>query len=121
MDCQLANLVSVISLPLSFIIHIIIFIGGLYVAIHSRIIPEWLSTCLWYVGLGSLFVSITIGLEYIIGPSFPMSYTNLGQIAELLDSTIIAFTVSLMFGNTLYHDLKNKKNRSNKDRPTKIW
>lgn len=120
MDCQLANLVGVISLPLSFIIHIIIFIGGLYVAIHSRIIPDWLSTCLWYVGLGSLFVSITIGLEYTIGSSFPMSYTNLGQVAELLDSAIIAFTISLMFGNTLYNDLKNKKNRHNTNKDIKF-
>lgn len=120
MDCQIANIVSTFNLPLSFIIHVIIFIGGLYVAIHSRIIPNWLSTCLWYVGLASLFVSVTIGIEYTIGPSFPMSYTNLGQIAELLDSSIIALTISLMFGNTLYNDLKNKKNRSINNKSTKI-
>lgn len=115
MECQIANIASAINLPLSFVIHLIIFVGGLYVAIHSRIIPNWLSTCLWYVGLASLFVAITIGIEYVIGPNFPMSYTNLGQAAELLDSTIIALTISLMFGNTLYNDLKNKKKRITKN------
>lgn len=120
MDCQLANFVNIISLPLSFIIHIIIFIGGLYVAIHSRLLPSWLSTCLWYVGLASLFVSVTIGIEYTIGPSFPMSYTNLGQLAELLDSAIIALTVFLLFAHTLYNDLKNKKKRHNTNKDIKF-
>lgn len=120
MDFQFVNLVNTLNLPLSFIIHVIIFIGGLYVAIHSRIIPTWLSTCLWYVGLASLFVSITIGIEFTLGSDFPMSYTNLGKLAELLDSSIIAFTISLMFGNTLYNDLKNKKNRSSNDTKNKF-
>jgi len=120
MDCQLANIVSSINLPLSFLIHTIIFIGGLYVAIHSRIIPSWLATCLWYVGLASLFVAITIGIEYTLGSDFPMSYTNLGQIAELIDSSIIALTISLMFGNTLYNDIKNKKNRTSNHDSNKI-
>ena len=112
MDLQITQLLGAISLPLSFLIHSIIFVGGLYVAIHSRLIPNWLSTCLWYVGLSSLFLSITIGIEFTFGSDFPLSYTNLGQIAELLDNVIIAFTIALLFGNTLYNDIKNKKNRT---------
>lgn len=120
MDHQITYLLSTISLPLSFIIHSIIFVGGLYVAIHSRIIPNWLATCLWYVGLSSLFLTITIGIEYTLGSDFPLSYTNLGQIGEILDNLIIAFTISLLFGNTLYSDIKNKKNRSSKNNIDKI-
>lgn len=120
MDQQITYLLSTISLPLSFLIHLVIFVGGLYVAIHSRMIPNWLATCLWYVGLSSLFLTITIGIEYTLGSDFPLSYSNLGQIAELFDNLIIAFTISLLFGNTLYNDIKNKKNRHNTNKDIKF-
>lgn len=93
--------------------HIIIFFGGLYIAVHSRVIPLWLSTCLWYIGSSSLLISLTIIFEYVFGDSFIFSYSNFGTIGETAFNITISTTIILLFFKTIYIDYKNKSKRSN--------
>jgi hypothetical protein len=94
-----------------FISHLIIFVGGFYVAMHSRIIPTWVVTCIWYVGLSSLFTLITIIIELTLGMEHPLSLYNLRVLAEFLPLLSIAITVFLLFINTLCTDVKCRKLR----------
>lgn len=91
--------------------HIVIFSGGLYTAIHSRVIPNWAATCFWYVGLTSLFSLITILVELIVGSYHPLSYTNMKILAELLPILSISIAVTIFFSHTVYVDFKNRNKR----------
>lgn len=106
------NFVYPYELVLSFICHIMIFFGGLYSAIHSRMIPHWTSTCLWYIGLASMFNAIIILLDWTLGPEHPMSYSNLGLLGSVLLHVTLAVTVAILFVNTLWKDMIFRKNRN---------
>lgn len=97
-----------------FISHLIIFVGSFYVAMHSRIIPTWLTTCIWYIGLSSLFTLITIMIEWFLGPYEAFSYSNLRFFSQYLPILSISITVFLMFINTVCSDITSKKLRKNK-------
>lgn len=100
-----------LALPINFICHCIMFIGGLYIAIHSRIIPKWLSTCLWYIGCSSFLIAITIVLGWIYGPQFQLSYDSLGFFGEILFNFWVAITTALFFFKTVLIDISHAKHR----------
>lgn len=108
---DIAIMLTSLALPINFICHLTVFIGGLYIAIHSRNIPTWLSTCLWYIGCSSFFILITIILGWIYGPHFPLSYDNLGFFGEILFNFWIAGTTLLFFLYTLRIDIIHSKYR----------
>ena len=97
---------------INFISHLIIFIGGLYVALHSRTIPRWLSTLLWYVGCASMLCALTIGLEWTFGAVFPLSYSQLGFLCEIFLHVSIAVTVATLFSQTLWNDIVKYRSQS---------
>ena len=98
-------------LPLNFFCHIMIFMGGYYVALHSRALPNWLVTCIWYIGLASLLSSITITIEWIYGPTFALAYNQIGIICETLLNITLAITVSMLFVRTILKDFQGIKRR----------
>ncbi len=97
--------------PVNFICHLIIFVGGFYVAIHSRILPKWAITGLWYIGISSLLIALTILAEWIEGPLFLFSYATIGPAADFLLHLNLAIMVSMMFVHTVYKDFKGMRNR----------
>lgn len=101
----LANFYQV-SLLFNFISLMIIFIGGLYVAIHARKIPQWIRTPLWYVGATSFVVALTIAFQWIIGPEFVLSYNNVGYFGEMLINFNIAVAALNMLVNTIIKDIR---------------
>ena len=100
-----------ILIPLDFLCHVIIFIGGFYIAIHSRFIPRWLVTCIWYIGLSSFLNAVAILLQWVYGESFPMSYSNVGAITAVMLNINLAAAVGLMFTNTVREDIRGSRNR----------
>lgn len=97
----------------NFISHTLIFIGAFYVALHNRNLPQWHITPLWYVGMFSLLTSFTIIFQWAIGPEFPLSYWNLGQLAESLVDISLASIATIMLIGTVRQDIKGAKKRRN--------
>jgi len=93
----------------------IVFLGGLYVAIHSRIMPTWASTSIWYVGVSSLFVALTIVIEWIAGTHHSLSYNMLGHFGEAVMNINLAILVLLMFFYTVFQDMKYKRKRERRE------
>jgi len=89
-----------------------IFFGGLYSAIHNRLIPHWYATCLWYIGSFSFLTSITIFLEWIFGEDFILSYTNIGILGETLLIIALAVTSTIMLCYTAKEDIIESKKRT---------
>ncbi len=86
--------------------HIVIFMGSLYVAVCNNYLPKWILTPLWYTGLCSLFVGISIIIQMIVGRDHPLSYSNLGVMGETLLNITIATIVITMFIKTISHKPK---------------
>lgn len=99
---------------INFIAHFIIFIGTFYVALQNRNLPQWHITPLWYVGLFSFLVCISILLQWGIGPEFPLSYFNLGKLAETLVDISVASIAGIMLIATIRKDLRGRKSRRTK-------
>ena len=106
------NFVYPYELAMSFVCHTVIFLGGLYSAIHSRMLPQWTATCIWYIGLASLFNSIIIIFDWTLGPAHPMAYSNLGLLGSALQHVALAVSVAILFVNTLWKDIVLRKNRN---------
>ena len=100
------------ALTINFLAHLIIFIGAFYVALHDRKLPQWHITPLWYTGLCSLFVWITIVIQWSIGPEYPLSYWNAGIMGETLLHVSVALIAAVMFLRTMFTDLRNRKKRT---------
>jgi hypothetical protein len=100
-----------LQLPINLIAHSVTFMGIFYVAIHNRNLKQWHITPLWYLGLASLFTAVTILLQYMIGPEFPLSYWNLSLFAETLSNTMLAVIATVMFIGTVRSDLRERKKR----------
>lgn len=94
-----------ISLTLHLLFHMITFLGGLQIALYNRSLPHWIVTSLWYIGLSSAFVSLTMAMQFAYGEEFPMSYNNIGDIADLVNHGMIAMTIISLFMHTTW---KNK-------------
>lgn len=95
-----------ITLYLNLTFLLITFVGGLYVAIHARNIPIWIRTPLWYLGLSSFIVALSIIFEWTIGPQFILSYSRFGMIGEMMINGFLAVTALLMLFNTVYKDVR---------------
>lgn len=95
----------------NFICHLVIFLGGFYIALHSRIMPTWAVTSLWYIGVSSFLALLTIIFDWIKGPEFEFSYTMLGRVAETLLHVNMAIMVGMLFFHTIYKDYKGMKRR----------
>lgn len=108
------------SLSLNFVCHVIIFLGGFYVAIHSRLLPKWLVTCIWYIGISSWLAATSILLGWMIGEDFPLSYSKIGLFTELLLNINLAITVLILFSQTLINDISGAKRRRDKIEATKL-
>lgn len=93
----------------NFLLNIMIFVGGFYVAMHSRVLPRWTVTCIWYIGLASLFTCITVVLQWVYGPSFPMSYGNVRLLCDMVTHGILAIAVVMLFVHTVFKNRKHKK------------
>lgn len=99
---EAVEVIEFISPQLSFISSILIFLGGGYIALHSRIMPKWLVTCLWYLGLFALLNVFTLIIEWVWGQHHPLSHFQLGTVTETLIITVLAVTVGLLFFHTVW-------------------
>lgn len=104
-------LLNSLALPINFVCHSIIFIGGLYIAIHSRCIPIWLKTCLWYIGCSSFLINITIIIGWVLGSQCELSYSKIGLFGEVLFNILIAITTFVFFLTTISANIKYSKLR----------
>ena len=84
-----------IAISLNFVCHVIIFLGGLYIALKSTRIPNWLCTPLWYVGLASFLNVIVIFVEWAYGPMFPFAYTQVSVVTETILNMCLSATVGI--------------------------
>lgn len=98
---------------INFICYVTVFIGGFYVAMHSRIMPRWASTCVWYLGLSSFFVAVTILVEWLFGQMHPLSHFMMGDFGEMIMNLNLCIIVVFLFFHTIYRDIKSKKERKN--------
>lgn len=99
------------QLIVTFASHFCIFLGTFYVAIHNRNMPQWGMTPLWYVGLFSFMTCFTIVCQWAIGPEFPLSYWNLGQLAQSLVYVSLAVMSIISLVITVRKDIKESKKR----------
>lgn len=99
------------NLIINFVSYNLIFIGTFYVALHNRKLPQWHIAPLWYVGLSSFATSITILIQWLLGPENPLSYSNFGQISEMFVHVTLASVATIMLVGTVRRDLKYSKLR----------
>lgn len=109
-----------ISHPINFASHIVIFLGGFYVAMHSRVLPRWAVTGLWYIGLGSLLTAITYLVEWNLGQQNPLSHFNVGKVSEMIVFLLCAVMVGMLFMHTLFRDIIQRKRRQRDDITTEF-
>jgi hypothetical protein len=96
---------------INFLAYMSIFIGALYVAVHNRKLPQWHVTPLWYTGLCAFFSAITILVTWTVGADHPLSYTNLGKLADTLLNVAVAAIALIMLVGTVRQDLRESKKR----------
>jgi hypothetical protein len=113
------SLIEPITLIVNFVCLFIVFIGGLYIAIHARNIPLWFRTPLWYIGLSSFLICVSIICEWTIGNSFFLSYSNFGLFGETLLNINLAIASGLMFIHTVLKDISCIKLRKKSHRDLK--
>lgn len=104
-------LLNSFNMPINFICHSLVFISSFYVAMHNREIPQWVITPLWYLGLTSLLISISILVQYFISPEHELSYWNLGSVLEYVSNIILSFMCVMFFSTTVFKDIKGAKKR----------
>lgn len=105
------NLIELISHSINFTSCFLIFLGGGYIALHSRVLPKWAVTCLWYIGLAALLNAITILIEWTIGPLHPFSHFQIGKVTETGVLLMMAIMVGFLFFNTVWQDYLGAKRR----------
>jgi hypothetical protein len=103
------------ELLINFFCHAIIFLGGFYIAIHSRKIATWLRTCLWYIGCSSFLITISVIIEWALGPDIEFSFTNTQLLSRNLLYFWIAVTTFVFFIKTVMIDIKHFNNRQQDD------
>lgn len=111
---MIANFIGYINdtiLLINFLCHSTIFLGGFYVALHSRVLPTWAITGIWYIGVSSFLALLPIVFEWLNGPGFEFSYTMLGRVTDTFLHINVAIMVILLFLNTIYKDFKGMKHR----------
>lgn len=111
MITSLIGFINSWTLLINFLCHLTVFVGLLYVAVHNRDLETWVITPLWYLGLTSGFVCITIITQWTIGPEHPMSYWTFGMVGEIGAHVILAAICAVLFLKTLKADIANRKHR----------
>lgn len=111
-------MIDSISPAIHFAANTMTFVGGAYIALHNRVMPKWLITCLWYIGLASLLNAITFMVGWIYGEVHPLSHFQLGSVTEAMVNITIATTIAILFFNTVWKDFVFSKNRK-KQEPVK--
>lgn len=100
-----------ISIYVNLVCYITIFLGGFYVALHSRTMPRWLTTSLWYTGTFCFFTALTIVLEFMYGQLFELSYFQVGLFGEMAIKVSLASIIVVLFLETIYKDFKGAQKR----------
>lgn len=108
---QLISFLKEYELVINFFCHFTVFIGGFYIAIHSRKIATWLRTCLWYIGCSSFLITISVVLQWVLGADFELSYANTQIISHTLLYMWIVITTLVFFLKTVAIDIKHSKQR----------
>lgn len=111
MITQLNLYTSEYEMIINFIAHFLIFIGAFYVALQNRNLPQWHITPLWYVGLSSILVCITVVIQWAVGPEHPLSYWNLGKLAETAVNVAVSAVATIMLIGTVKKDIREAKKR----------
>lgn len=105
------NLFELLSHQVTFASCLAIFLGGGYIALHSRVMPRWAVTGLWYVGLAALLNAITILVEWSTDQLHPLSHFQIGQAVNTLFMLSIAAMVVMLFFNTVWKDYQGSRER----------
>jgi len=116
---QALSLLSSYGDAVNLVCCLMIFAGGLYVAINPGPRPQWLVTSLWYASASSLFVALTIIVEFVYGRDFELSYYQIGVIGEILFKifvSIIAFGIFIEARILIHYDKKNKYSEGTKSK-----
>lgn len=108
---QLVTSIEPSALIINFFCHLTMFFGGLYIAIHSRLIPNWIRTFLWYIGCSSFLIAITIILGWVFGDQYELSYSSVGVIGETLFNIWVSIMTLAFFYKTIISDIRHSKNR----------
>lgn len=108
---EVVNFIDLISPTIILCSNILVFIGSGYVALHSRIMPKWVITCLWYTGLAALLNAITLVVELIEDQMHPLSHFQIGVVTESMMHVMLAVVVTLLFANTIWKDYQWSKLR----------
>lgn len=114
---EAVNFIDLISPTLILCSNILVFIGSGYVALHSRVMPKWVVTCLWYTGLAALLNAITLVVELIEDQMHPLSHFQIGVVTESMMHVMLAVVVTLLFANTIWKDYQWSKIRKNAPEP----
>lgn len=88
-----------LHLFLNFLNHTIFFLILTYIVFYKKLFCKTHSTIIWYTGLSSLFVSITILIQWMFGIDHPMAYDK----TKILSDTIFFINLSLLFFTILKH------------------
>lgn len=99
--------------------NILVFLGGGYIALHSRVMPRWAVTCLWYLGLASLLNLLTFVIEWSTDQNYPLSHFQIGIATETLIHFVLACTVGLLFFHTVWKDFLGSRARKREALVTK--
>lgn len=105
------NYIDAVSHQILFLTSFLIFLGGGYIALHSRLMPKWAVTSLWYIGLAALLNMITILIEWMVGSTHPFSHFQIGIVAELCVFITLAVSVGMLFFHTVWQDYLGAKRR----------
>lgn len=97
------------ALLINFICHLVVFVGLLYVSVHNRELDTWVVTPLWYLGMCSGFVAVTIITQWVVGPQHPMSYWTFGQLGEIAGHILLAGICFVMFVKTIKSEILDRK------------
>lgn len=108
---DVVNFIEFISPGLVAASNLTVFLGSGYVALHSRVMPKWVVTILWYIGLAALLDFITHVVEWTDDPTNPLSNYNLGPATDALMHLAIAVMVGLLFFHTVWKDYIGSKER----------
>lgn len=104
-------IVDNVSSGISVVSNLVTFVGGFYIALHSRMIPKWMTTCLWYIGLASLLNAITHIVEWVWDSMHPLSHFQIGSFTEVLMTLSLGITIGMLFFHTIWKDFIGARKR----------
>jgi hypothetical protein len=120
---QALSLLSDYGEAVNLVCCLIIFAGGLYVAINPGPRPHWLVTSLWYASASALFVASTLVVQFIYGEDFELAYDQLGVIGEFLFKifvSIIAFGIFIEARILTHYDKTHKYSKDAESKYSKV-